>query len=766
MKSFKLKLTPPLRAISAAMIFPLCALATPSITVDRVQQRYPWNGCVDIDYTIDGMDGDPADYRVDVVVSWQGDGGQMSCNAQNFLNRSGCDLPTADGSHRVTWDSAANGVDFVSDAASVTAKLVYDPIEPGEADYVIVDVSAGSKATCQYPVRLVRGDIPSSTFLHDVYRTDKIVLKRVNAGSFWMGTGVSNDGNVATDRKNVNRHYVTLTKDFFLGIFPVTQQQYINAVGSNPTSGNFRKAEQVDSPRWPVCGGVYHVLMRPEKDGGCLASNIINRTSFRGGHLEGFTLPTESQWEYACRAGTQTKYYWDSDAATDASKYMWASDNAEGLFHVVGTKLPNNWGFYDMLGNALEFCRDLYGTYPTGDEENPVVDPQGASSGTTYPARGGSRLHNYSSSNCGYREYSGASGKGNNDYAGFRLSAEFPDPTGTTVAETVSESTMGGLKFDLSTAAVRVYATLDGLLPFAWSSLADFAAGGADGQSAFAAVYSASGVDPADPSTWSVATVGDEVVSATGGEGVAAWTPGFKGLYLARLFVGDEEVASAAFDLRETEGLGDLVSLSGATVELEASAYRCTGYPIVPAVTVTLDGATLEAGKDFVVSCADNLHVGTATLTVLGSGGYSGSKAVTFDITPPVATTYEASEAAASAMNLATNDVLTIRSGRGEILKFAYNNDVLWPAGGVDAATKTARVSLAPIAGPTAEPTDWTVLSDLSGEGLTDWTVLNNGYFAAQLEPCTGGVYNEASSNALRRVLRIRGCNGLSVNVK
>jgi formylglycine-generating enzyme required for sulfatase activity len=94
-----------------------------------------------------------------------------------------------------------------------------------------------------------------------------------------------------------------------------------------------------------------------------------------------FDLPTEAQWEYACRAGTTTTYSYGNSAD---GNYMWYDSNSNSKTHVVGTKQPNLWGLYDMHGNVSEWCLDWYGTLSYG------TDPKGSSSGSNRVKRGGS----------------------------------------------------------------------------------------------------------------------------------------------------------------------------------------------------------------------------------------------------------------------------------------------------------------------------------------------------------------------------------------
>ena len=106
-----------------------------------------------------------------------------------------------------------------------------------------------------------------------------------------------------------------------------------------------------------------------------------------------YRLPTEAEWEYACRAGTTTRYSF-GDSSALSGEFAWSRENSDGRTHPVGKKKPNPWGLYDMHGNAYEWCQDWYGSYPSGE----VKDPRGPESGSLRVTRGGS--WNYTFVNC------------------------------------------------------------------------------------------------------------------------------------------------------------------------------------------------------------------------------------------------------------------------------------------------------------------------------------------------------------------------------
>jgi formylglycine-generating enzyme required for sulfatase activity len=178
----------------------------------------------------------------------------------------------------------------------------------------------------------------------------------IQAGTFTMGE----------DQK---AHKVTLTKPFELGVYEVTQQQYVQVMGTNPSKfkGPQNPVEQVT---WDDAVEFCRKLSSlPEEK----AAGYVYR------------LPTEAEWEYACRAGTKTKYSF-GDSESELGDYGWYDKNSGGTPHPVGSKKPNAWGLYDMHGNVYEWCQDWYGDYPSGS----VTDPTGPASGSDRVIRGGS----------------------------------------------------------------------------------------------------------------------------------------------------------------------------------------------------------------------------------------------------------------------------------------------------------------------------------------------------------------------------------------
>ncbi len=196
----------------------------------------------------------------------------------------------------------------------------------------------------------------------DLGRGIKIDFVLIPSGSFMMG-----DEKGDSDEKPV--HKVTISKPFYMGKFEVTQEQWEAVMGSNPS--RFKGAKNpVDRVSWEACQTFINKLNKKSADAAVT-----------------FGLPTEAEWEYACRAGSTSRYGF-GDSETELAKYGWFEDNAGGRTHPVGQKKPNAWGLYDVHGNVWEWCGDWY----DGDyyKKSPGVDPPGPTTGASRVLRGGS----------------------------------------------------------------------------------------------------------------------------------------------------------------------------------------------------------------------------------------------------------------------------------------------------------------------------------------------------------------------------------------
>ncbi len=209
-------------------------------------------------------------------------------------------------------------------------------------------------------------------------------------GTFVMGSPTSE---ALRNTSNETPHSVTLTKGFFMGQYEVTQGEYQALMNANPSYfapprvslDTNRPVEQVS---WYGATNYCWILTLQEQWAGRLSTNWVYR------------LPTESEWEYACRAGTTTAFhcanalrggmenfsvYYEYDATAGETFILHPTVRYLGQTAPVGGYPPNAWGLYDMHGNVWEWCQDWYGDYPTGSE----TDPRGPTSGSSRVKRGG-----------------------------------------------------------------------------------------------------------------------------------------------------------------------------------------------------------------------------------------------------------------------------------------------------------------------------------------------------------------------------------------
>jgi len=212
----------------------------------------------------------------------------------------------------------------------------------------------------------------------------------IEPGLFDMGSPTSEPHRSS----NETQHWVRLTKGFFLSETEVTQAEYEAVMGTNPSyfSGSNRPVERVS---W--YDAVAYCNARSQTQG-LTPAYTINRTSVTWNQsANGYRLPTESEWEYACRAGTSTPFHTGSclDADDEANydgdnPYSGCSSGVDRRQTTdVKTFGANAWGLYDMHGNVWEWCWDWYGTYPEGTQGSPAEDPTGSEAGSDRVRRGG-----------------------------------------------------------------------------------------------------------------------------------------------------------------------------------------------------------------------------------------------------------------------------------------------------------------------------------------------------------------------------------------
>lgn len=222
-------------------------------------------------------------------------------------------------------------------------------------------------------------------------------MKPITGGTFDMGTSAGRSDELPV-------HAVTLT-DFYIDSTEMTQLEFITMMQKYYQPFKlFGLLESVgigdNYPMYNICwyDMILYCNARSKQEGydtiysyDSLSDTVGMNGKLFGVKIDfskvGYRLPTEAEWEYACRAGTSTDFFWGEDSV---DKYAWYLDNSDRLAHPVGQKLPNAFGLYDMSGNVYDFCNDWYAS---SYESGPKKDPHGPDTGASKIARGGNMIY-------------------------------------------------------------------------------------------------------------------------------------------------------------------------------------------------------------------------------------------------------------------------------------------------------------------------------------------------------------------------------------
>ena len=443
------------------------AATEPVISDVVVRQRWPWSRLVDIDYVLAC---DP-DQKVDVEVKAYDGPAALSLPSASLTG----DLyDVSNGARRIVWNPVKAGYTnaflprfrVTLTPTPVPLYMIVDLTKEagaeGQIEYVYeADLRAGAWGSwVEDPVtnagEVVKSIVWTGVTTNDIYKTDKLVLRRIPAGSFTMGSPPGIEAYRSSDREDW--HAVTLTKGYYIGVYEVTQGQWQKVMGNWPSYWN-NADHKLTRPVERV--SYFDIRENPDNtDDGTVewpANDAVNADSFMGRlrsmtGLAGFDLPTDAQWEYACRAGT-TGALNDgtvnitnsaSDARLDVlgryecnggrilvegaweypEKALGVAASAVTADHAtakVGSYLPNAWGLYDMHGNVWEWCLDWFVDHLGTDG---VTDPEGPLSGASRVLRGGRWSGAASHCRSAYRLPRGPSARASD--SGFRLMKTLP----------------------------------------------------------------------------------------------------------------------------------------------------------------------------------------------------------------------------------------------------------------------------------------------------------------------------------------------------
>lgn len=359
----------------AATLTVAIAVDAATITGVSARQRWPWNNLVDVDFTISGNVGDV--YAIDIKASVSG--GEKILNAQTFATEP---IATAGVKTRVVWDLGADYPGFHSDDFKVTVTAT--PFSDSTPLYCVIDISGGPTAA-KWPVHYTTAAPVFSVGNADPCKTTELWLKRVKAGT---NTRMGNS-NTKSTRGSYYTHTCVLTNDYYLGIFPVTQSQF--ALMDEQSGRDLSEFTNMQYAATRPVDGVMFKTIREVTDwstagydktdavaDGCIIAYLRQRTG-----LKTIDLPTEWQWEFACRAGTTDNRYTgatyrsgspspDESSEIYADKGLWPEEYGTSY---VDRYNPNPWGFYGMIGNVWEWCANYHNAYLTENEV--ITEPRG-----------------------------------------------------------------------------------------------------------------------------------------------------------------------------------------------------------------------------------------------------------------------------------------------------------------------------------------------------------------------------------------------------
>ncbi|OQC17576.1 MAG: Serine/threonine-protein kinase pkn1 [Lentisphaerae bacterium ADurb.Bin082] len=335
-----------------------------------------------VDITYDLADADHATLSVTIKISK--DGGVTWDVPCLSLSGNGIGPQVTPGKGKlIVWDAGADWNGQWSDRmkVEVTATIGGGDAPPIREVYLVVDLTPGPEAPRYQVSSLYSAPVNGWP---DEFKSTKLVLRKIPAGTFTMGSPENELGRSS----NETQHQVTLTKDFYVGVFEVTQKQWERVMGDWPSY--FYNVDYRDTR--PVERVSYDDIRGNDAGSGWPANNAVDADSFLGRLREKtgliFDLPTEAQWEYACRAGTTTALN-SGKNLTDESECQHVAEvgryeynrgqnqspdvDTSGATAKVGSYLPNSWRLYDMHGNVWEWCLDGYdkGDYPPQAETDP-----------------------------------------------------------------------------------------------------------------------------------------------------------------------------------------------------------------------------------------------------------------------------------------------------------------------------------------------------------------------------------------------------------
>jgi formylglycine-generating enzyme required for sulfatase activity len=347
----------------------------------------------------------------------------VSIGEQNFTRLSGAVntvvAPSATATNRIYWAATKDWPEHKIDSGvtvKVSARALTNP-----PDYFVLDLTTGDRKYYNSTNAL-----PDGGLANDIYKTTKLVMRRIPAGGETFLFGWPPDEQSYQANLAFPQHNVSFNDDYYKAIYEMTEGQYATVWPTDNRGSSAGRDSRLPvnlmyytklrgtGKSWPTD---LHEIADADK-----ASCFIGKIRGVTGDAVQFDLPTEAQWEYACRAGTTTMYYNNITWATRGQlpKILWNQDWVSAQQN-VGLLIPNGFGLYDMLGNVFELCLNVWGTGSGVSDGSAAVEPVGPSgTASSYRTiRGGDVTTAKAWCSCSYRY--AASGGTSDTKVGFRL---------------------------------------------------------------------------------------------------------------------------------------------------------------------------------------------------------------------------------------------------------------------------------------------------------------------------------------------------------